>query len=105
LDKLLNIQERLPLELITRDELNYIRDLLEKESEGGVNQGLKKFVFELPNGKRVATISDFNILHTPRKRLGPMHLKQAKLLKSRKASSKYSQSTRVMYYEVQNEYY
>jgi len=100
LDRLLKMQESLPVELITPDELRYIYELLEKESEGKVKQGLRKFVFELPNGKRVAAISDFNILLTPRKRLGPMHLKRAKLVESRKMSSKYSRSTRVMYYQV-----
>jgi DNA sulfur modification protein DndC len=100
LGKLLKMQESLSVELITPDELGYIYGLLEKESEGEVKQGLRKFVFELPNGKRVAAISDFNILLTPRKRLGPMHLKRAKLVESRKMSSNYSRSTRVMYYQV-----
>lgn len=100
LDKLLNIQEHLSIELISRDEIYYIRMFLEKESEGKVKKGLKKFIYELPNGKRVATISDFNLLLTPRKRLGPIHLKQAKLIESRSVSSSYSYSTRVMYYEV-----
>jgi DNA sulfur modification protein DndC len=100
LHKLLNMQKHLPIELITPNELHYIYELLEKESEGKVKQGLRKFVFELQNGKRVVTISDFDLLLTPRKRLGPMHLKRAKLIESRSVSSKYSQSTRVMYYEV-----
>ncbi len=98
LNKLLNMKEHLPVELITDDEINYIHAFLEKESEGKVKEGLKKFVFELPNDKRVNTISDFNILLTPRKRLGPLHLKQAKLVTSRSVSSNYSESTRVMYY-------
>ncbi len=100
LDKLLDMQERLAVELITTDELDYIYGLLEKESEGKVERGLRKFVFELPNDKRVAAISDFNILLTPRKRLGPMHLKQAELMGTRRVSSNYLQSTRVMYYQV-----
>ena len=100
LNKLLNMQKHLPIELITPNELNYIYELLGKESGGKVKQGLKKFVFELSKGKRVATISDFNILLSPRKRLGPMHLKGAKLLETRRVSSNYLQSTRVMYYEV-----
>lgn len=100
LHRLLNMQKCLLIELITPDELQYIHELLEKESKGKVKQGLIKFVFELPNGKHVATISDFNILSTPRKRLGPLHLKHAKLIKSRSVSSNYLLSTRVMYYEV-----
>jgi len=100
LEKLLRMQERLPVQLITPDELHYIDELLEKESEGQVQGGLRKFVFELPSGKRVATISDFNILLTPRKRLGPMHLKRARLIETRKVSTNYLKSTRVMYYQV-----
>jgi len=100
LNRLLNMQKHLPIELITPDELNYIYEILGKESTGKVKQGLKKFVFELPNGKQVAAISDFNVLLTPRKRLGPMHLKKAKLIETRRVSSNYLQSTRVMYYEV-----
>ena len=100
LNRLLNMQKHLPIELINPNELNYIYELLGKESVGKVKQGLKKFVFELPNGKRVAAISDFNILLAPRKRLGPMHLKKAKLIETRRVSSKYSLSMRVMYYEV-----
>ena len=100
LDKLLNMRERLPVELVTPDELHYIHELLEKDLEGQVQQGLRKFVFELPNGKRVATISDFNILLTTRKRLGPIRLERAKLIGTQNVSPNYAQSTRVMYYEV-----
>jgi DNA sulfur modification protein DndC len=100
LDKLLSMQERLPVELITSDELHYIYELLEKESEGEVQQGLKEFVFELPSGKCVAAISDFNVLLSTRRRLGPMHLTRATLIETRNVSSNCLQSTRVMYYEV-----
>ena len=100
LNKLLNMQEHLPIELITNDELHYLRALLERESEGKVKKGLKKFILNLQNGKRVSIISDFNILLSSRKRLGPLNLKQAKLVTSRSVSSDYSRSTRVVYYEV-----
>lgn len=99
-EKLLNMQECLPVELVTNDEIHYISLLLEQDSEGKVEKGLKKFIFELANGRHMATISDFNLLLTPRKRLGSIHLKQAKLIESRNLSSSYSHSTRVMYYEV-----
>lgn len=99
LNKLLRMQECLPIELITPDELRYVYELLEIESEGEAKRGLRKFVFELSNGKRVAAISDFNILLTSRKRLGPMHLKRAKLIETRSVSSKYLKSTRLMYYQ------
>ncbi|MBT9138682.1 MAG: hypothetical protein DDT30_01195 [Dehalococcoidia bacterium] len=100
LGKLLEMQEHLSVELITLREVDYIRDFLKEESEGRVEKGMKEFLFELPTGKQVATLSDFNILQTPRKRLGPMSLKQAKLIKSQSVSSDYTQSTRVMYHEV-----
>lgn len=100
LNRLLNIQERLSVELITDAEVEYTRDFLKRESEGRVDKGLRKFVFELPSGKRVSAISDFNILQTPRKRLGPLFLKRAKLTGTREVSSKYLKSTRVMYYQV-----
>ncbi|MCJ7509203.1 MAG: hypothetical protein MUO85_10850, partial [candidate division Zixibacteria bacterium] len=58
------------------------------------------FILKLSNGKRVAIISDFDILFSTRSRLGPMNLKQAKLVTSRSVSSDYLRSTRVMYYEV-----
>jgi len=98
LKRLFNMQKHLPIELINPNELNYIYELLRKESGGKVKQGLRKFIFELPNGKSVAAISDFNILLTTRKRLGPVRLKQAKLIETRKVSSNYSKSTRVIYY-------
>lgn len=100
LDRLLDMQGLLPVELIASRELNYIYKLLEKESEGKVEEGLRKFVFELPNTKRVAAIGDFNILLTPRQRLGPLYLKEARLLGTQSVSSNYSQSTRVMYHFV-----
>lgn len=98
LNRLLNIQKHLSAKLISDDEIHYIQKLLKIESEGKVKQGIKKFVFKLPDGKCVTTISDFNTLLTPRKRLGPLHLKQATLLTSQSVSSNYSKSTRVMYY-------
>jgi DNA sulfur modification protein DndC len=98
LERLLKMQERLPVQLITPDELDYIDELLRKESEGKVQEGLREFVFELPNGKHVVTISDFNILLTPRKRLGPMHLKRAKLIETRRLSTNNVRSTRVVYH-------
>lgn len=100
LDKLLKMQESSSIELITNDEIHYINTILIKESEGKVKGGLKKFVYELPNGKRIVTIADFNLLLTPRKRLGPIHLKQARLYESKRVSSDYLRSTRVMYYEA-----
>lgn len=97
-DKLLNMQEHLPVELITNEELHYLRALLERESESKVKKGIKKFVFELANGKRISTISDFNLLLSSRMRLGPLNLGRAKLVGLENASVKFCGSTRVMYY-------
>jgi hypothetical protein len=92
------MQEHLPVELITNDELNHLRALLERESEGKVKKGLKKFIFKLANSKRIVTISDFNLLLSTRTRLGPLNLGQAKLVNLENASLKFLGSTRVMYY-------
>jgi len=100
LDKLIKVQAHLPVELISKDEIDYIEEFLKEESKGQVKEGLKKFVYKLPNGKTIATIADFNLVLTPRKRLGPLHLKNAKLIKSRSVSLNYLRSKRVMYYEV-----
>lgn len=100
LNRLLEIQKNLPVELIKNDEVKYIRNFLKEESKGKTKNGVQKFIFELPNGKRIATIADFNLLLTPRKRLGPMYLKHGELIKTQVVSSSYAKSTRVMYYEA-----
>jgi hypothetical protein len=99
LDRLLDLQNRLQLELITPDELTYVHELLRQEPEEVIRQGLKKYILQLSNGNNIAVISDSNILLGPRTRLGALSLKQAKLIKTRKLASRYSQSTRVMYYQ------
>lgn len=98
--RLLEIQKRLPIQLISDGELRRTRELLDRDAEGRVENGLRKFVFQLRNGKRITTISDFNLLHSGRKRVGPFSLNGAKLIRSRPLSSRYSSSTRLMYYMV-----
>lgn len=100
LDRLLDMQDRLQVDLIAPNELDYVRELLQQESEGAVEQGLKNYVLELSNGSRVAVVSDFDVLRSRRTRIGPIHLKRATLVRSRRASSDYLQSTRVMYHQV-----
>lgn len=100
LNKLLEIQKNLPVELIKNDEVKYIRNFLKEESKGKTKNGVQKFIFELPNGRRIATIADFNLLLPQRKRLGPMYLKRGELIKTQVVSSSYAKSTRVMYYEA-----
>lgn len=101
LGRLLKMQERLRTGLIGSDELSCVNELLQEDALGEVTEGLRKFVLELPNGKRFAVISDFNILLSSRKRLGPLHLGRAKLLGTRRMSSDYLESTRVLYYQVE----
>jgi len=98
LDRLLSIQEHLSVQLITPAELDYIRRLFQEDSRDQASQELREFVFQLPNGNRVATVSDFNILLTSRERLGGIYLRKAKFIKTQSVSSDYSQSTRIMYY-------
>lgn len=98
LNRLLEMQQELPIKLIDKMEINRIQHLLKFDSRGIVKRGFKKYILRLPNDKHITVISDHNLLDTSRKRLGPIHLKQATLLRSHKISSKYLQSTRIMYY-------
>ena len=98
LGRLLNLQKQLDRELIKRDEIDYIRTLLQKESKGRVKKGLQKFIFKLADGRHIVTISDFNALLTTRKRIGPVRIKEAKFIQSQIVSSDYAKSTRVIYY-------
>lgn len=100
LSRLLNMQEHLPIELLSSQELRRIRELLEKDSEGAVQEGMRRFVFRLRNGKSLTAVSDFNLLRSGRKRLGPFHLNGAKMIRTRRLASCYLRSTRVMYYVV-----
>jgi DNA sulfur modification protein DndC len=98
LRRLLQMQDHLPIKLITQSELDRVRELLEKESAGNTELELRGFVFQLPNGKHLTTISDFNILLGSRKRLGAIHLQRAKLIETSDVSSSYLRSTRVLYH-------
>ena len=98
LQRLLKIQEEVPIGLITRDELDCIEKMLDRDSEGHGNGMLRRFVLELWNGKRLALFSDFDILKTARTRLGPFVLKGAKVIRSRKISANFPRSTRLMYH-------
>ncbi len=100
LSKLKIIQEKIDLRLILPEEEKIIHEILVKESEGRVKRGLQRFIFELPNGNHIYTISDFNIIQTPRKRLGPLYLSKAKIIENKNVSNNYSRSTRVMYYAL-----
>lgn len=100
LSRLIDIQEKFPIVLISSEELLNINKILEIESLGKEKDGLRKYIFEIPNQGQLAVISDFNILLSSRERLASIYLKNAKLLKSRNVSLNHSNSARVMYYNV-----
>ena len=97
LDRLLDIQERLSVELITLEELRYIQELIEIDSKQQVQEGLNEFIFELPNGKLIDMVSDFNLLSAKRKKLGQFYLRQAKLIEIKDKHLDYPGLARVMY--------
>ena len=99
LRKLLRIQKGSPIELIGADELRHVRALLHTDRQGQVEQHLNQFVLQLRNGKRLTTVSDFNILLTDRTRLGAWPLKEARVIRHGTVSLEYAASTRLMYYE------
>jgi hypothetical protein len=100
LDRLLGVQKRLGIELVSGNEVARIRRLLEEEAKAEVGDGLEKFVLQLGNGKRLAVISDFDLLATSRRRLGPMHLNRAELVGRTVVSEEYWRLTRVAYHAV-----
>jgi len=98
LDRLLGMQEDLDVELISPAELDFVYDLLQREAAGEVKQGPREFLLKLGDERRLKVISDFELLAAGRRRLGPTHLTHAELLRTRRVSSDYARSTRVLYY-------
>ena len=97
LKKLQEIQKSLSYELINKEELVLVKKLLKN---GYTQERLKKYIFKLPDGKRVTVVSDFNPLESERKQIGSMPLKYLKFLKTENLppKSEYLKSTRVIYY-------
>lgn len=98
--KLMSIQSQIPIELISPKEIDYVKELLELESNCRVQNGLKKFIYEKSKGEIFAVISDFDVLNSSRLRLGSIYLKGVKLVSTRKVSSKYLASHRILYYSI-----
>ncbi len=96
LQRLLAIQGNVNTELISAAELNYVRQLLERDSGTNNDNNLRQFVFELP-GKVVTVISDFDLSGGCRKRLGAMPFSGAKLVSVDEAPTVYSSLTRIAY--------
>ncbi len=100
LSRLLATQSKMPMKLILDSELDRIRELLKSESVGKTGNGMREFVYRLPSSSKIVVISDVDILLTPRKRLGPLHLKNARLLKTRDVCPDRFESTRIIYYRI-----
>lgn len=98
LSRLLKIQNDLNLRLISDEELGMVNKLLEEEGASKVNYGNSRFIYKMPEGNKIAVISDYNLADTRRKRLGPLSLKNAKLISTEDVKADYLKSTRVIYY-------
>ena len=95
LRRLLEIQQKVKTELISAVELDYVRQLLERDLSSDNSDGLRQFAFQLPD-KVVTVISDFDP-SSCRKRLGSMSFSGARLISFDKAPAVYSSLTRVAY--------
>jgi DNA sulfur modification protein DndC len=101
LNKLLAIQAKLNISLITPAELEKTRMYI--ESDGVSENGkLRKFEYVLPNHGRITAFSDYDLLKTPRQRLGPLNLKRAEYAENNNISANNVKLTRVMYYIEEN---
>jgi len=100
LEKLLQLQDKIGLELISKEELSVTQGLLEEDKKARSIDGMKRYIFETGKGMRFAVVSDCNMAEIKRERLGPIRLKSIKLIRSEKVTNKYEKSKRVMYYKV-----
>jgi len=102
LDRLLATQEKLNYELITPPELEYTKKQIENDAASGKKGGLRKFEYVMPGHKRIIVFSDYDILKTPRQRLGPLSLNRAELANAKTLPLSFAHLTRVMYYVKEN---
>ena len=104
LGRLLEIQDklsdRLEKKLIRDDEYEYLTKLFENESRSANGGGILRYEFTLPDRRRFAAVADFDVLDTPRQRLGGLFLRNATPLKTKEVTPKYDLLSRVLYYEV-----
>lgn len=97
LTRLIDLQTRISIELISDQEVKIINKLLLDEGEEGLYGGIYKFNYTLTDSNKLSVFADLDISKTPRQRLGPLSLKSAMLISSKKVSTKHNSSTRVMY--------
>ena len=98
LRRLLELQEPLSIELVDKDEVARIGELLEEEGRAQVEGGLREFEVQLANSRRLIVISDFDLVLASRTRLGPVHLRGAESISGRLVSDEYARLTRVTYH-------
>jgi DNA sulfur modification protein DndC len=104
LDKLIDMNERALTHdqvLITDQEITRINQMLSRDKNDNSDREdrKKKYVYELPSGRRLAAIADYDLFDTERQRLAGFSLKNAETISIRRMSEKYHDSTRVMFYE------
>lgn len=97
LRRLLEVQYSMNIELISPTELNYVREMLDKEMGAEKQVNLKKFMYDF-SGKTVSVISDFNLINSTRKRIGTLSVKGARLLSFEEPPEVYRKSKRIIYY-------
>ena len=102
LSRLTQMQDSVKVELITPAELQRTKTVLDLESAAGVTKDIRRYEYVFENGKRVAALADFAVERTPRMRLGPLFMRKATLVDSRRVEADYSRLTRVAYYEVKS---
>lgn len=98
LERLLELQDKIGLELIGKEELGITQGLLERDKRARSIDGMKRYIVETSKGNRIAVVSDCNVAEIERERIGSIYLKNIKLIKSENVTDKYLDSTRVMYY-------
>jgi hypothetical protein len=86
--------------LIRDDEYEYLMNLFEDESRSANGGSIQRYEFTLPGHRRFAAVADYDVLDTPRQRLGGLFLKEAEVKTVKDVSGRYKKSTRVMYYEA-----
>jgi len=98
LEELLQLQDEIGLELIGKEELSVTQGLLKEDKKVRSSGRMKRYIFETSKGNSIAVVSDCNVAETKRERVGPIYLKNLKLIKTEDVTAKYMKSTRVMYY-------
>ncbi len=100
LRRLQNLQESIGVELIGKDELSAVNELIEWDTIALSEDGMRRYFFTTRSGKKFAVISDCDIGRIKRKRIGSINLGNISMLKSESVSNRYNESYRVTYYGI-----